>query len=299
MIEIDQFYQPASLDEALLLLEELPNPRPLAGGTDLLVQVHRDAHLEELRRRPAKPWMGRPVQVVDLSRIGELRGFEANGSSARMGPLLRLAEITADPWFREHVPFLVEAVSTIGSPQIRNLATIGGNLCNASPAADAVPPLLCLNASVQIRSRNGERTVPLAEFATGPQQIGLGKGELVSGIQFEVPAEGSRQFFRKLGQRKGTTIAKINLALLAWLDGGRFVEVRIALGAVAPTVIRAKRTEEFLRGREASPAVVSQAAELCREEVSPIDDIRSTREYRSAMAGTLLEMGLQEILGGV
>jgi len=297
MIEIDQFYRPGGLDEALLLLAELPNPRPLAGGTDLLVQLHRDAHLEELRQRPAKPWMSRPVQLVDLSGIPELRRFEVNDRFVKLGAGVRLSEIAANGWFQANVPFLAAAAASIGSPQIRNLATIGGNICNASPAADSVPPLLCLDAEVQICYREGERTISLRNFATGPQQNGLQKGELVTGIRFEVPGSGSRQFFRKLGQRKGTAIAKINLALMVEMNADTVADVRVALGAVAPTVIRATETERFLKGKPLTDSVVKEAARICRTEVAPIDDIRSTREYRSAMAGTLLEMGLREVSG--
>lgn len=296
MIPIESIHQPGSVEEALQLLAGLPNPKVLAGGSDLMPQLHRDAHIEALRHRHPKPWMNQSVQIVDISRLQALKMFRTENGKCRMGPLLTHAELSSHPAVRNHVPFLASAAGQIGSLQIRNQGTVGGNICNASPCADTVPPLVCLEAEITLQSQRKTRTVPLVSFFIDAQKTILARDELLIEICFSLPAEKNLQFYRKLGQRRGASIAKLSLAFLAGYRNGHLHRVRIAMGAVGPTVIVAHRTEEFLEGKAVSRGILREAKALCQQEAKPIDDLRSTREYRAAMVGELLEIGLEELL---
>ncbi|HDL19126.1 MAG TPA: xanthine dehydrogenase family protein subunit M [Bacteroidetes bacterium] len=296
MTKIESFHQPQNLQEALTLLAFLVNPKVIAGGTDLMAQMHRDEHIERLRKRPAKPWMLQPLQIVDVSRIAELHFISVRDCTVSLGPLLKHDEIVNNETLREKIPFLGEASGKVGSQQIRNVGTVGGNICNGSPCADTVPPLLCLRAEITLQSVKGERKMALQSFFTGAQETLLCKDELLTKIEFRVPEGETAQFFYKLGQRKGAAIAKLNVAFLAVKEKKRLRDVRIALGAVGATPIVAEKTARFLSGRQISESIIAEAKSICSNEAQPITDIRSTREYRRAMTGELLAMGLQSFL---
>jgi len=296
MIQIESFYQPKNLKEALSLLDSLQNPKILAGGTDLISQLHRDDHIEQLRQRIPKQWMLNPIQLIDISQINNLKIFKIKNNSCTVGSLFTHSEISQNVWIKENLPFLHEASSLVGSPQIRNQGTIGGNICNASPCADTVPPLVCSGSEILLENSTGERKVPLLSFFVDAQKSIIEKNEILTEIRLKIPSKNNIQFFKKLGQRKGIAIAKLNLAFYANLENCVFKDVRIAMGAVGPTVIFAKKTSQFLKDKKLSVRIINEAKIICCSEAKPIDDIRSTKEYRATMVGELLEMGLKEFL---
>ena len=267
-----------SLDDVLeMLWAEGPQVRLLAGGTDLL--VHADY---------------REAIVVDISRVGQMRGIEqGEGHWLRVGACTTHAEIGSSKLVSRLAHVLGHACRSVGSVQIRNLGTIGGNLANASPAADSVPALACLGADVEIASSNRRRRVPVLDFATGPGQTVLEPDELVVAVR--IPPQPGRRvgFFVKTGQRRGVCCSKASVAFWARRMGdGSLQDVRIALGAVAPTVIRAAEAERLLEDRRLEPELVRRAADACSAATSPITDIRSTADYRRRVAGALLAQGL-------
>jgi CO/xanthine dehydrogenase FAD-binding subunit len=199
------------------------------------------------------------------------------------------------PLVREHAPALPQACGVIGGPQIRNRGTLGGNLANASPAADTVPALYVADAVVEIGSVSSRREVPIAGFFTGRRRTVLAQDELILGVR--IPRRpGVRAVFRRLGQRQAQAISKVSVAVAMSFREGRPDHVRVALGAVAPTVVRAVETERILV--EGGHTALLRAREIVKKEISPIDDLRSTREYRRAMAGILLERAVRAVAEG-
>jgi CO/xanthine dehydrogenase FAD-binding subunit len=231
--------------------------------------------------------------LFDLTGVPELVGIQNRGDSIWIGAGTTHAMIVESPIVREALPSLPLACAVIGGPQIRNRGTLGGNLANGSPAADAVPPLFAADAVLELVSYSERREVPVAEFYTGYRQHVLERDELIVGIR--VPKRhGVRGTFLRLGQRQAQAISKVSLALGASFDpSGQPSWVRVALGAVAPTVIRAPLTEAaLLEGGEGSQ---ERACRALAEEIAPIDDLRSTADYRRAMAGVLLRRAWRSI----
>lgn len=265
------YWRPVTLDELQGGLADLPQgARFLAGGTDLVVQHKHDLD---------------GLFIVDLGEIAALAGVEDEGESLRIGATTTWQSLIATPLVQRFAPVLAMAAREIGAGQIQNSATIGGNIVNASPAADGLPPLYAHEARVVILGPQGTREIAIADFVLGPRKTALAEGECV--IAVLVPKrEGARHFFEKVGPRQSQTISKVSLAYLAYEDAGP--QVRVALGAVAPTVIRLPQVEAHLaRGGDTQVAV-----EMIRAAVSPIDDIRSTAGYRRQVAGGLLLRGL-------
>jgi CO/xanthine dehydrogenase FAD-binding subunit len=247
--------------------------RPIAGGTDLMVAI-----TGELGSPPAS--------VVDLWAIDDLRGIAIDGGSLALGALTTYTDIRRSALCREHVPALVEAASTIGAAQIQNRGTLGGNIANASPAGDTLPVLLAADAVFVLGSERGEREVPAAEFWTAYRQTALGHDELV--LRIRIPLAADREMrFRKVGTRRAQAISKVVLSV-AWRGDGTWRDVRIALGSVAATPIRAHGTEDALEGHQPTPETTDRAAETLAGELSPIDDVRSTAEYRRLVAARIL-----------
>jgi aerobic carbon-monoxide dehydrogenase medium subunit len=272
---IKGFYIPTSLEEAAELLNSLHGEsRPAAGCTDLMVQLAApnapETSLVSLRRVPG---------------IGELR--EESDGSCFVGSLVRQSAVAQAPWIRRHFPALAKAAGLVGSPSIRNRATIGGNICNASPSADTALPLLAYDAEALIWGLDGERTMPLAEFFLGPGRSALRRGEILKGLRLRRDSQ-KRANFEKLGQRKAMEIAIVNACASVCLgrDGTCF-QVRIALGAVAPTPIRAREAEAILEGKRIDYDLVMKAAAGAAAAVEPISDVRASAEYRRRMAGVL------------
>jgi CO/xanthine dehydrogenase FAD-binding subunit len=275
---------PRTLPEAYAALAEEPT-RPIAGGTDLMVAL-----TGELGEPPAR--------VLDLWRLEDLRGIALDGAAITLGALTTYTEIRRSALCLEHLPALVEAAATIGAAQIQNRGTLGGNIANASPAGDTLPVLLALDAVFVLGSSRGERTVAADAFWPSYRQTALAPDELL--LRIRVPlAAGRDTRFRKVGTRRAQSISKVVMAL-SWRDAGQsgpWTDVRLALGSVAPTPIRARTTETILEGRPPTPETADFAAETLAGELQPIDDVRSTAEYRRLVAARILHRLIRDAGG--
>ncbi len=273
---------PGTLQEALeILAREGAGVKVIAGGTDLVVQV--------LERRKS------PRLLLNLSRIGDLREIGEDGETVRIGALVTHRQIERSPILKRRAPLLCEAALLIGSPQLRNLATIGGNLVNASPVADSTPPLMALDATVSLRSARGERKIPLRAFFLGPGKTVIRRDELLAEVSFAGLGPDAAGFYERLGQRRLLSISKVGVALAARRDGAALRGVSISLGAVASTVIMAPRTAAFIEGKPLGDEVAREAARIAERESRAITDLRSTESYRNRMAGALLQKGLARL----
>jgi CO/xanthine dehydrogenase FAD-binding subunit len=232
---------------------------------------------------------------VDLWGIDALRGIAIDGGRLTLGALTTYTDIRRSALCREHVPALVEAAATIGAAQIQNRGTLGGNIANASPAGDTLPVLLAADAVFVLGSARGEREVPAAGFWTGYRETALAHDELILRIRLPLIA-GREMRFRKVGTRRAQSISKVVMAV-AWQGDGPWREVRVALGSVAATPIRAAATEAALDGRAPNPETADRAAEILAGELTPIDDVRSTAEYRRLVAARVLHRIVREAGG--
>ncbi len=270
-----RYVRPRSLGEALEILAENPEAAPLAGGTDLLVDM-------KLGRR-------RPGILVDIRMLDELRGITVDNNHVVIGAATTLEEILGSPVVAEKLPLLREAVYNMASWQIRNIATIGGNLCNASPAADTAPPLLVYGAQLIARSRRGERTIAIEDFFHGPRKTALERDEILAAIRVPIPPENHGAAFIKLGRRNSFTLSIVGVAAALTLgDDGRVSWIRIALNSVAPTPVRARSVEAALYGKTLSMEAVEKAADKVIGDISPISDVRASKKYREEMARVLV-----------
>jgi CO/xanthine dehydrogenase FAD-binding subunit len=275
---------PTNLAAAYAALEEGPIT-PIAGGTDLMVALTGEI---------GEP----PARMLDLWHLGELRGITLDGDGIVLGALTTYTDIRRSALCREHLPALVEAAATIGAAQIQNRGTIGGNAVNASPAGDTLPILLALDAVLVCGSVRGEREVPAGSFWPAYRQTALAADELLLRIRFPMVA-GRQARFRKVGTRRAQSISKVAMALSYRVaaTGGPWTDVHLALGSVAPTPIRAGATEAVLEGRSPTPETADLAAETLAGELRPIDDVRSTAEYRRVVAARVLHRLIREAAG--
>jgi CO/xanthine dehydrogenase FAD-binding subunit len=261
-----QVLTPRSLEEALQLKAEHPGALPIQGGTDVMIELNFDR--------------ARPETILNLNEVTELRGWSRQNGALRLGAALTYAEAMEEPLLAE-LPALAEASRTVGSPQIRNRGTIGGNLGTASPAGDALPPLLIEGAEVEVASLRGERTTPLAEFLVGPKRNALAEDELILAVR--LAPSGNRQTYMKIGPRNAMVIAVCSLAIAVDAERG---EIRAAYGSAGPV---AKLVTGRLEERDAFPARVAEAAR-------PIDDVRGTARYRRHALGVLTKRALERVL---
>jgi xanthine dehydrogenase small subunit len=261
--------------------------RPIAGGTDLMVALTGEL-------------MEPPAGIVDLWAIDALRGIAVGGEAIVLGALTTYTDIRRSALCREHVPALVEAAATIGAAQIQNRGTIGGNVANASPAGDTLPVLLAADARFVLGSARGEREIDASDFWTAYRRTALAPDELL--LRIRIPLRADREMrFRKVGTRRAQSISKVVMAV-AWRDGSAtssggpavWRDVRVALGSVAPIPVRAARTEGVLEGSPPTPEIADRAAEVLAEELQPIDDVRSTAEYRRLVASRILHRCIRE-----
>jgi xanthine dehydrogenase small subunit len=281
---------PASLADAYAILAdstaEVPIT-PIAGGTDVMVRITGEI---------GEP----PARMVDLSRLAELRGITVDGTAVVIGAATTYSELRRSDACREHLPALVEAAATIGAAQIQNRGTLGGNIANASPAGDTLPVLLALDAAFVVGGPRGERTVPAADFWVAYRRTALAPDELV--LRVRIPVAGGREArFRKIGTRRAQAISKVVIAL-AWREGGgpqaaTWSDVRVALGSVADRPIRARATEAVLEGAPPTPETADAAAESLAAEIHPIDDVRSTADYRRVVAARALHRMIRDAGG--
>lgn len=263
-------FTPVDLPHALALLRDEGPLVPLAGCTDLYVALN-------FGTMPAR-------RFLDLRALRPLRGIRRARGGLTIGALTTFAELGRSPLVRRHAPSLAEAARQVGGVQIQNRATLGGNIVNASPAADAVPVLLVAEATFVLASAAGERRVPATSFFTGYRATALGPGELLIAIELPALPSGARPWFRKVGTRAANAISKV---VMAAVRSGR---PRLALGSVAATAVRLPRTEEALAGG----AGLDDAAEFLAREIAPIDDLRSTAAYRRQVAANLLRQFWKE-----
>ena len=272
-----RYYRPRSLPEALHIARERPGTMFLAGGTDALVSL--------------KAGIIQPPAVVDISALPELTGITVEHGEIVVGALTTHAELAGSPIIRAELSALAEAAGSVGSPQIRNTGTIGGNIANASPAADTVTALVALGASVQIGNEDQVRQTPVEDLFLGPKKTALQDGDLILSIRFKSRQYGQASAFHKVGRRKALAISVVNAAVWLELDPGldRVVKCRIALGSVAPTVIRVSEAEKAVEGQVIIPALIDNLGDLVSLSIKPIDDIRSTAQYRQAVAGELVK----------
>lgn len=282
-LPVTELLRPRDLEEALALLAARPEARPLAGGTDLVVQLRAGRRAERV--------------LVDLSRVG-LAGIRETGSGLEIGAGATMDEIARDPHLARWAPALARAAGWVGAWPIQCRATLGGNLANASPAADTAPPLLVAGARVRLRSATGgERDLPIEELFTGPGRTALAPGELIVAVLLPEPlGAGGAERFAKLGPRREQVISVVSLAVrVVDRAGGRLRGVRIALGAVAPTPVRARRAEAVLEGSRPDAGALAAASEALALDIAPIDDLRAPATYRRHAAAVLLRRAVVEI----
>ncbi len=280
-----RYHRPATLEEALHLLERLGDGAVvLAGGTDLIPQIRSGA--------------AHPEDTVDISRLDELRGLSVKGAQLHIGPLATHAELAASALVREAAPALAAACATIAAPPIRNSATLGGNLANASPAADTAPPLLALNATLQLSDRRRSRSLPIYDFFVGPGSTILEDGELITAVSVELPAYRSASVFAKFGKRNAMAIAVASVAVYVAVDpgSGAITEARVALGSVGPTPFRALEAERVLRAGTGGAAEIQAAATCAANATQPIADLRASADYRRLLASILVQRAITDAL---
>jgi carbon-monoxide dehydrogenase medium subunit len=277
MQEID-YEAPASLEAAVAALSSRADARPFAGGTDLLV-----------RMRGEPPSAG---ALVDLKKIPELNSIALDSAGLRLGAAVSCWEISIHKGMRETYPGLVEAAELIGSMQIQNRASLGGNVCNASPAADTVPALIAVGARCSIAGPDGPRNVAVADFATGPGQTVLRPGELLVEFEVPAPAPGSSDAYLRFIPRGEMDIAVVGAGVSVTLDAeGTCTAARVALGAVGPTAIVANSCAEALVGTSIDDDALQRVAAAARSAATPIGDKRGTAEYRRTVSGVLARRG--------
>ena len=274
---------PRTLFEAYEHLAAGPT-RPIAGGTDVMVAI--TGELGPI-----------PERMLDLSHLEELRGISMERGALVLGARTTYTEIRRSTVCREHLPALVEASATIGAAQIQNRGTIGGNLANASPAGDTLPVLLAADAVLLVGGQRGEREIAIDEFYLEYRKTALAQDELILQVRIPVP-RGRSLAFRKVGTRRAQAISKVVMAL-AWQDLGTagWKDVRLALGSVAATPIRARATEAVLEGARPTPEVADLASETLAGELKPIDDVRSTADYRRMVSARVLHRLLRDAGG--
>lgn len=275
---------PLSLEEACRLLAEREGAVPLAGGTDVLVGLEAGKVSVAL--------------AVDLSRLPGLDLIEETGTDVQIGALSSMTQLCRSAIVQEYYPALHAAASQMGCWQVRNRATLGGNLCNAAPSADAAPPLVAYSAVALIASETGRRDVPLEDFFTGPGATVLRKGEVLVGVRVPKPSSGFRSAYLRRALRKSMDIPVVNIAAGLTIADDLVRGPRIVLGAVAPTPIRARRAEQLLDGKAVDSSSFAEAAKLAAEEARPISDIRATLEYRRAMVEVFVRRTLEALSEG-
>ncbi len=282
---VERYYAPRGLDEALEVLRS-GDATILAGGTDVMPQS--DSGKVPLRKT-----------LVSIRRIPELTGIALAKNEVRIGALTTISEMMGDPLIRKHFPMLVESGDHFASEQIRNAGTLGGNVCNASPAGDTLVPLLALDAVVELAAKpNGAvttHTTPLGSFIVGPGKTRRAPGELLVAIRIPVPPADHVQRFYKSGTRPALDISAIAIGLAAVKEKGVLSHVRLAFGAVAPVPMRGSQTEAVLEGKKLDSGLIDRAAQAARDEIKPISDVRASDWYRRELMHNIIKRMLADV----
>jgi CO/xanthine dehydrogenase FAD-binding subunit len=266
---------PGDLGDALKVLSRDPGVcKPFAGGTDLMVllEAGKLAH----------------KKFLNIRKLSDLRGISVSPDHVTIGALTTYSDVRRDEALAREFPLLTRAAAETGGIATQNRGTLGGNIANASPAADSPPALLVYEAELELISARGVRCVPYTQFHTGYKQMDLRSDELIRAMRIPRMTNGWKQHYRKVGTRRAQAISKVCLAGAARMEAGRVAEARIAFGSVAPIVFRASQTERLLQGEKPSVSVLQAAQETLAREIAPIDDIRSTAHYRLRVAQNLL-----------
>jgi carbon-monoxide dehydrogenase medium subunit len=279
------YYEPKTIKEACnLLFQFREDAIALAGGTDLIPRMRRG--------------LIAPNHIVNIKKIRGLNSIIEEGENGlRIGALITLSELAGNPVIRDQFPMIRTAANSIGSLQVRNLATLGGNLCNAAPSADMAPALLVMESTVKIAGLKGQREIPLEDFFVGPGEVNLERGEMLTEIHLPLPPPHAKQIYVKHSVRRSMDIALVGVAVYLCLHKktGLCREVRIALGAVAPTPIRAKGTEKMILGKALKEIPLTSIGEMVSSEASPISDVRGSARYRSDMVSSLTIRALKSL----
>lgn len=277
MSPITAFHAPSTLEEALgVLAEKGASAWILAGGTDVMVRLRRGS-------MPASC-----TTLVSLHRLTALRGCRRDGEVLAIGAATTASDLTRDPTVAACAPILARVADRLASEQIRNVATIGGNVANASPAGDLINPLLLLDADAVLASSSGRRAVALSEFFTGPGKTVMRPGELLIEVRVGVPPPDRVFRFEKAGTRPAMECSVVTVGLAFTPSNGHLENVRVAFGSSAPTPLRGRDTEAVLEGRRLTPELAERAARAAEGEVSPISDVRGSVRYRRALAGVFV-----------
>ena len=277
------YHNVASIDEALdLLARHGRAARIVAGGTDLIIEMERGQH----------PQLG---HIIDITRAPGLDSITLDDGVITLGPLATHNHVVGSQLIRERALPLAQASWEVGAPQIRNRATIAGNLITASPANDTITPLIALNAELTLQSRRGARRIKLADFYSGFRQTVLAADELLRAIHIPALGDNERGVFLKLGLRRAQAISVVDAAVVIKLEAGVVADAKIALGSVAATIIRAPEAEASLRGKHLTAKAISLAAHIAGATPTPIDDVRGSADYRSEMVKVLVSRALRQL----
>lgn len=274
----EEYFQPVNCTELAAILQE-PGRKIIAGGTDLIPRMRRGIIQSGC--------------LIDISRVMELQSIRLENQSIRIGSLTTHAKIASSALLQQNAPVLVDACTSIGCRQTRYRGTLGGNLANASPAADTAPALLVLDANIRITSASGARTIPLDRFFVSPGITSLAGNEFIESVQVGQPGKGWGESFLKLGKRNGMAIAIASAAVHLELDEKGFMKgVRVAVGSLAPRPVRCRNVELLLEGEPPSEEIIKQAGEEIKKDISPIDDIRASKAYRLHAIRILIQRAL-------
>lgn len=277
-----EYYRSTTLDDALRFLREYPDSKIIAGGTDLVIQL-RSGKIKVRR-------------ILDISGINGLRYIRDDGGQVKIGALTTIEELKNSDIIRNYAQPLWKAVNNFAVWQIRNTATIGGNICNASPAADTVPPLIVLEARLKLQNIDRQREVRVEEFFKAPGETIIEKDEILTEVAIPKKDCGWRYSFIKLGKRLSHILSIVNVAVGLKTNKDRIEDVIIALGSVAPTPVRARNVEEYLKKHHIKRETLEEASQLVVKDIKPISDVRASEEYRIEMTKILVKKALNECL---
>ena len=281
-----EYLIPKNLEEIFKAVEETRGlVKFIAGGTNMIPYMRAETISPEL--------------LIDLNVLQDLKYIKEENGTISIGALTTISELLESETVRDKSQILHSAAKNLGSPLTRNRATIGGNLADASPAADMAPPLLALEASIHTkRGDGGDREIPLDQFFIGPNKTVLAEDELITQIAFSKPKDSAKGSYIKLGLRNSLAISVVSIAVMLDMKGKACQKARVALGAVAPTIIRARQVESKLEGGEIDEKVIQECADIVKEEISPISDIRASAEYRRLATSAILKRAIQQALKG-
>lgn len=280
-----EYLAPTTLEEALSLLSKYKaKAKVIAGGTDLV---------PKLKRRE----IGAPEYVIDIKGIPGLDKIKPNGSGLNIGALATIGAVESSAIIQQKFSILAQAARSMASPQVRNRGTIAGNICNAVPSADSAPALLTLEARLKVISQKGERVVGIEQFFAGPNQTVLTDDEVLAEIQLPNMPPKSKGVYLKLSPRRAMDLAIVGVAAVVIPQDGVCQDIRIALGAVAPTPTRTKKAEEMLKGQKLDDSSIAKAAKTAAGEAKPIDDHRASAEYRRDMVEVLVKRAIKQAIG--